>query len=44
MLLFLLQEENETVDICTNCIVFVKEENETVDICTNFIVFIQEEK
>ena len=39
-----LQEEKETVDICTNVIVFLQEEKYTADICTNFIVFLQEEK
>ena len=43
MLLFFLQEEKETVDICTNVIVFLQEWKGTVDICTKFIVFIKDE-
>ena len=39
-----IQEEKETVGICTNVIVFLQDEKETVGICTNVSVFLQEEK
>ena len=38
-----LQEEKETVDICTN-VVFLQEEKQTVDICTNVIYFFRRRK
>ena len=38
-----LQEEKETVGICTNVIVFLQQQKETVGICTNAIVFLQQE-
>ena len=44
MSLFILQEEKETVDICTNLFVFLQEEKENADICTNCIVFFRRRK
>ena len=38
-MIFFLQDEKETVDICTNVSVFLQEEKETVGICANVIVF-----
>ena len=42
--LFFLQEEKETVDICTNCSVFLQDEKETVEFGINCIVFLQEKR
>ena len=39
MFIVFLQEEKETVDMCTHVIVFLQEEKETVDMCTNSYCF-----
>ena len=44
MFLFFLQEEKETMGMCTNVVVFLPGEKETVDTCNNVIVFFRRRK